>query len=85
MRQVDVRELLELIPNRHIVIAFAGAIPLGMGLMGYFAPPAGGSLSWLGDWAVPLLIFGGILGLPLYWSSARAALVIRRRLDEEAG
>lgn len=84
MRDVDIRELLGLIPNRHIAIAFGGAIPFGMGLMGFFAPSADGSLGWLAGWAVPLMIFGGILGLPLYWSSARAALIIRRRMDEES-
>lgn len=81
MRDVDIREILALIPNRHIVIGFAGSIPAGLGLMGLFAPPAEGSLAWLGDYAGPLLALAVIMNLPLWFSCARASLVIRRRMD----
>lgn len=84
MQDVDIRRYLKLIPTRHFVIAFAGAFPLGLGLMGLFSPPAGGSLGWTGDYAIELTIFGAILGLPLYYSSARAGLTVRREMDSGA-
>lgn len=79
MQDIDLRDFLRLIPGRHIVIALLGSVPLGMGLMGFVSPPAQGALSWLGDYAGPLVVFGAIMGLPLYYSCARAAL----RLQQE--
>lgn len=84
MQDVDLREVLALIPTRHIVIAMVGSIPLGLGLMGYFAPPEQGVISWVGSYAGPLIVFGFLMGLPLYWSSARAGMVLRRRMREGA-
>lgn len=81
MHDIDVRDWLRLIPVRHIILALLGSIPLGLGLMGFLAPPERGALAWLGDYAGPLLVFGGILGLPLYYSSARAGLRLRRERD----
>lgn len=83
VRRVDVRELLELIPRRHILFGFAGSLPIGLGLMGFFAPPGRGALVWTGELAGPLVVLGAVMNLPLWYHSARAGLVIRRRMDEE--
>lgn len=79
MQNTGLKDFLRLIPVRHIVIALLGSVPLGMGLTGFVSPPAQGALSWLGDYAGPLVVFGAIMGLPLYYSCARAAL----RLQQE--
>ncbi len=81
MQDIDLRDFLKHIPGRHIVIALLGSIPLGLGLMGFVSPPAEGALSWLGDYAGPLVVFGAIMGLPLHYSCARAALQVRRERD----
>lgn len=81
MQDIDLKEFFRLIPGRHIVIALLGSVPLGLGLMGFFSPPADGALSWLGDYAGPLVVFGAIMGLPLQFSCARAALRVRRERD----
>lgn len=83
MQDVDIKEVFRFIPTRHLVVGMLGGLPLGAGLMGWFAPPADGGLAWLGEYAGPLIVLGAVMGMPLFWSSARAGLAIRRRLERE--
>lgn len=84
MEDVDIGEFLRLIPSRHIVIALLGAIPLALGLMGYFSTPEEGVLAWTGDYAGPLMIFGALMGVPLYYACARGGLAMRDRSESGA-
>ena len=84
MGQVDVKEILDLIPTRHIILGFAGSLPIGLGLLGFFAPPDQGALAWINDLAGRLVVLGAVMNLPLWYHSARAALDIRRRLEQES-